>query len=347
MPIVNSSQESWGGRVRMNKTFSGGGTPEAVANTINLYLRRFAAAEDLRKREAADMARDYYTLATDFYEYGWGDCFHFAPRVEGETVHESLVRYEHALALRLGLKPGMNVLDMGCGVGGPMRNIARLSGAKISGLTISHYQVEKGTAQHEKAGLSHLCQSFEGDFCRAPFPDGSFDAVYEIESCCHAADRRAPFREAFRLLKPGGLFGGYDWCLTSQFDPQNPQHEQIRKGIEKGDGLPPLCTTDAHDQALREAGFELLETEDTALTADPQTPWYQPLMSGFSLKQFRNSRAGALFTHALVSVLEKVRLVPKGTVATHAMLRIAQSALPAGGAMGIFTPNYFFLCRKP
>ncbi len=241
----------------------------------------------------------------------------------------------------------MSVLDVGCGVGGPMRNLARVSGASILGLTISGHQVTKGNEKHLRAGLGHLCRSVEGDFCQMPFPDEHFDAVYEIESCCHAADRRAPFREAFRVLKPGALFGGYDWCLTRAFDRRNPSHELIRVGIEKGDGLPPLCTTDEHDEALRDAGFELLETEDKALTADPWTPWYQPLMAGLSLRQFKNSRAGALFTHGLVTALERLHLAPKGTVATHAMLRIAQSALPAGGRLGIFTPNYFFLARKP
>lgn len=330
-----------------SKQFFIGGSPDTVASTIELYLRRFEDAEEVRKREASNMARDYYILATDFYEYGWGECFHFAPRVRGESVRESLSRYEHTLALRLGLKPGMTVLDVGCGVGGPMRNIARLTGANVTGLTISAYQVTRGRGHHERAGLSRVCQSVLGDFCEMPFADARFDAVYEIESCCHAADRRSPFREAFRVLKPGGLFGGYDWCLTSEYDSKNPQHEIVRKGIEKGDGLPPLCTTHDHDKALRDAGFELLETEDRALTADPETPWYQPLMAGLSLPQFKNSRAGAFCTHTMVTALEALRLAPKGTVATHAMLRIAQSALPAAGKLGIFTPNYFFLARKP
>lgn len=329
------------------RTFIGGSPPDQVANTINLYLKRYEMAEEDRKRHASEVARDYYTLATDFYEYGWGRSFHFAPRVKNETVRESLIRYETALALRLGLKPGMRVLDIGCGVGGPMRNIARVTGASITGLTISQYQVHKGTEQTREEGLSPTCQLVEGDFNQMPFPNHHFDAVYEIESCCHAADRRGPFREAFRVLKPGGLFGGYDWCLTSTFDPNNPQHEFIRKGIEKGDGLPPLCTTEQHVQALRDSGFEILETEDKALTADPETPWYQPLQAGFSLKTFRNSRVGAASTHALVTALEKLHLAPRGTVATHAMLRIAQSALPEGGRLGIFTPNFFFLARKP
>jgi hypothetical protein len=57
------------------------------------------------QREYMDMVNHYYNLATDFYEYGWGSSFHFAPRLKGETFESSLKRHEHFLALRLGLAP--------------------------------------------------------------------------------------------------------------------------------------------------------------------------------------------------------------------------------------------------
>lgn len=51
--------------------------------------------------------------ATDFYEQGWGQSFHFAPRGPGETFRESIVRHEHYIALRLGIQPDDVVLDIG------------------------------------------------------------------------------------------------------------------------------------------------------------------------------------------------------------------------------------------
>ena len=50
-------------------------------------------------------------------------------------------RHEYYLAGRLGLKKGSKVLDWGCGIGGPYRNIARFTGADITGITINEYQV--------------------------------------------------------------------------------------------------------------------------------------------------------------------------------------------------------------
>lgn len=84
--------------------------------------------ETKRKEHYDTLASNFYDLVTDFYEYGWGESFHFAPRHNNESFNESIARYELYIALRLGLKPGMKVLDVGCGVGGPQRTIARYSG---------------------------------------------------------------------------------------------------------------------------------------------------------------------------------------------------------------------------
>jgi sterol 24-C-methyltransferase len=50
----------------------------------------------------------------------------------------------------------------------------------------------------------------------------------------------------------GGVFGSYEWCLTDNFDSKNPQHLEIKKKIEIGNGLPDLINTRAVDRALKE-----------------------------------------------------------------------------------------------
>jgi sterol 24-C-methyltransferase len=102
------------------------------------------------------------------------------------------------------------------------------------------------------------------------------------------------------------------------------------------------------DQALRDAGFDLLETRDLASTSDPETPWYAPLEASFSsLSGFRSTSVGIFATHQLVRMLEALHLSPQGTVEAHDVLRVAQRSLLAGGRLGIFTPMYFFLAQKP
>jgi sterol 24-C-methyltransferase len=330
-----------------SRNFQGAIPEQTVKSTVESYSNLFTTEDPhLRKLKASELSRDYYDLATDFYEYGWGQSFHFAPRQAGETVKESLIRYEHNLALKLKLSAEQSVLDVGCGVGGPMRNIARFSGATITGLTINQYQIDRGTKHNHNARLEKQCGFKLGDFLQMPFEAETFDAAYTIEAACHAADRRGPFKETYRVLKKGALFAGYEWCTTDLFDANNAEHRRIKLGIEKGNGLPDVVSTHEVEQSLKDSGFELLEATDWALTAHQETPWYQPLQSGVSLTGFRNSRAGAFVTHQVVRVLETMRLSPKGTVAAHDLLRTAQASLVEGGETGIFTPMFFFLARK-
>ena len=106
----------------------------------------------------------FYSLITDFYEYGWGESFHFAARDIGESFEASIIRQETAIAETIGLKPGMKVLDIGCGVGGPMRNIVKHTGGHVTGITINEYQVERCLKLNKAAGVSDLTAIKQGNF---------------------------------------------------------------------------------------------------------------------------------------------------------------------------------------
>jgi sterol 24-C-methyltransferase len=106
---------------------------DKVAEAADSYTALFDEKQDqkeleaTRKKNYTTLVNHYYDLATDFYEFGWGTSFHFAPRFRSEALAQSISRHEHFLALRLKLDNGMKVLDVGCGVGGPMMEIARFS----------------------------------------------------------------------------------------------------------------------------------------------------------------------------------------------------------------------------
>ena len=68
---------------------------------------------ELRKGNAQKFVDSFYSVVTDFYETGWGQSFHFAPRGNNETFRESIMRHEHYLALKLNIKPDDVVLDLG------------------------------------------------------------------------------------------------------------------------------------------------------------------------------------------------------------------------------------------
>ncbi len=320
--------------------------PDDVKSVVDGYTAIYDAGEQGRREQYRALVNHYYDLVTDFYEFGWGQSFHFAPRRRGESFKASLLRHQHFLADRLALKPGMQVLDVGCGVGGPMGNLARYSGAGFVGINNNTYQIER--AKHHTRDVESLCRFIHGDYMRIPEGDDRYDAAFAIESMPHAPDKAGAFREIMRVLRPGACFAGYEWCLTDDFDPENAEHQWIKNEIMVGDALPEIASMPEICDALRTAGFELLEARDRAPESDPGTPWYRALQGrDLTLASIPRTPFGRALTNLTLRVGERLRLFPEGSRAVSTLLNAAADALVEGGRSGIFTPMFFFLARKP
>lgn len=319
---------------------------DRVERTVEDYIALHRDAAETRRMQYSGLVNRYYDLVTDFYEYGWGDSFHFAPRYRHETFHESLLRYQYFLALRLGLCPGMNVLDIGCGIGGPMRNIAQFSGCQITGINKNSYQVRRAEAINRERGFDSRCRVIGADFMSIPLPNASMDAAFSIEATVHAPNWLDAFSEIRRVLRVGAQFALYDWCLTDLFDHRDPRHQMVKRDIERGAGVADLGTTFQFLDALSRAGFDILDHHDHAAEGD--IPWYEPLApSSFTVAGFRRSGPGRKMTNAVVKLLELARVAPKGAAAVAAFLDEGAAALVQGGRLGIMTPMYFALARVP
>jgi sterol 24-C-methyltransferase len=105
------------------------------------------------------------------------------------------------------------VLDLGCGVGGPAREICRFSGAFITGVNNNAHQVGRAQTITRASGpyLAQHCDFTEANFMELPFGSGSYDHAYAIEATCHAPEPAACYAEIARCLKPGGMFVCYEW----------------------------------------------------------------------------------------------------------------------------------------
>ena len=307
-----------------------------------------------RKAEYATLTRHYYNLATDLYEYGWGTCFHFCRFAYGEPFYQAIARHEHYLAHMMGLRDGMKVLDVGCGVGGPAREIAKFSGAHITGLNNNDYQIERATHYVKKEGLAHQIDFAKGDFMQMSFQPETFDAVYAIEATVHAPSLEGVYSQIFRVLKPGGVFGVYEWLMTDNYDNENVHHREIRLGIEQGDGISNMVRISEGIRAIKAAGFELEITEDLADREDAR-PWYYPLDGNLRMAQSlgdvltigRMTQPGRFTVHNFIGIMEKLHLFPPGTKKTAESLGRAADCLVMGGKEKLFTPMYLMVARKP
>jgi sterol 24-C-methyltransferase len=278
--------------------------------------------------------------------------FHFAPRLKDETFIESIKRAEYYLALRAGIGAESKVLDVGCGVGGPMRNIHQFTGADITGVTLNEYQVKVGNQYCEQKGVADKCRVVQGDFQKLDetVPKNNFDVAIAIEATCHSPDRVMAFSSINRCLKKGGIFVGYDWIVLPErgFDKNDPDHLRIKEGIEVGNGLPTLAIAADIVKALEDSGFEVIEAYDANrnVHSEHEIPWYETLNGSFTLSGFRMTHLGRICTHTLVTTLEFFGIAPKGTVRVSALLNATAIDLCDGGKKEIFTPSFFFLARK-
>src|SRR4029079_4187317 len=107
------------------------------------YIGLHDGSVEARKASYATLVNHYYDLATDFYLFGWGESFHFARRHAGESFRESIRRHQLYLAHRLDMRRGQRVIDMGCGVAGPLSALVRATGAHIIGVNNNEYQLAK------------------------------------------------------------------------------------------------------------------------------------------------------------------------------------------------------------
>ncbi|RHZ69758.1 hypothetical protein Glove_279g30 [Diversispora epigaea] len=310
--------------------------------------------EEKLKRCDTDLTNAYYNIATDFYEYGWGECFHFCRFYPGENFYQAIARHEHYLASYLNVKPGMKVLDIGCGVGGPAREIAHFTGAHITGLNNNDYQISRANKSSVKCGLENQTSFVKGNFLEIPFEENTYDAIYAIEATCHSPKLSSVYAEAFRVLKPGGKFAFYEWCVTDNYDSTNPEHRRIVRGIEYADGIPELFSKKFAEQALKDVGFEVEVANDLAIN-DDNVPWYYPLEGSLSKAQtfwdyftvFRMTGFGKFCTRSLVWSLETFGIIPTGSLQTQYVLEIAGDCLTEGGRLGLFTPMFLMVGKKP
>jgi SAM-dependent methyltransferase len=126
------------------------------------------------------------------------------------------------LARVAGLRHFMEVLDVGCGVGGPARTLAAEFGCRVTGIDTREEYIGVARELSDRVGMGGQVAFRRGNAVDLPFPDASFDAVWVQHTVASVEDKPALFLEARRVLRPGGRLALCDACAGSKFSRALP-----------------------------------------------------------------------------------------------------------------------------
>jgi ubiquinone/menaquinone biosynthesis C-methylase UbiE len=121
-----------------------------------------------------------------------------------DEFHSRRRRATADLAAMLAPAPADHLLDIGSGLGGPARYLAKVCGCRVTGIDLTAQFVATAVDLTRRTGLAHRVAFRQGSALDLPFADASFDLAWSQNVAMNIADRPRYYAEMRRVLKPGG-----------------------------------------------------------------------------------------------------------------------------------------------
>jgi sarcosine/dimethylglycine N-methyltransferase len=167
------------------------------------------------------------------------------------------------LAALLRPRASDNLLDIGCGIGGPARWIAAKFGCCVTGVDLTPEFCVAARELNAATGLADRVRILHGSALALPVADGSFDRAYSQAVLMNVSDKRGFSHEAFRILRPGGLLA----LSLVGAGPAGEPYYPLPWAIASASSF--LATPDQIRTDLLAAGFEIECLQDTSAAAVP------------------------------------------------------------------------------
>ncbi|EYC26549.1 hypothetical protein Y032_0010g1214 [Ancylostoma ceylanicum] len=298
-------------------------------------------AEAKKSGDHLAVTSHYYSVMSAVIDEYFGGNFHFAPPKKANmTLNDALLDLHRKIGEKLGLKEGKSCVDIGCGIGGVMRDLA-VTGADLTGITIAANEVEIGNIEFRKMGIDSTCHLIEGDCHNMPLEDSSKDAAYAIYSLKYFPQLDGVMKEVSRVLKQGGRFLVYDLMKTEKYDKNNEEHVEIVEGLEYACGMPSLHTREGLVSAAERYGLTFEEEEDISATNG------SPFHYCFSHSPLFMWLIKSSCIRNLISIGQKLRILPKGFHNFDAVfLSGTVQKIVDGGRLGILSGSKIFVFKR-
>lgn len=161
------------------------------------------------------------------------------------------------LADALPIREGDTLVDIGCGIGGPARYLAKRFNCRVEGIDITAPFIDAANKLSALVAMQDAVRCQHGDGQNLPYKDETFDGGYSQHVLMNVPDRTTFFAEAFRVLKPGAFFALTEHGLGPVGEPHHPV-----PWSEDGSGAYLMRPSDTVD-ILKETDFRNVEVTDT------------------------------------------------------------------------------------
>lgn len=232
----------------------------------------------------------FYDRSSKLWEDVWGEHMHhgyYVPETRTDHKQAQIDMIDEVLKWAEVDSTKVNrMVDVGCGIGGSSRHIARKYGCKTEGLTLSPYQANRGIELAKEQGLQDSCNFQVADALDMPFENGSFDLVWSLESGEHMPDKKQFVSELFRVACPGGRIIIVTWChrdLEENETSLTKKEQKLLAKINRAYYLPPWCSVNDYITILKEEHNAVdVKREDWSYIIAPF--WKAVIQSSLNLK---------------------------------------------------------------
>lgn len=258
---------------------------------LNLRHRSFTVAATAAATATADDGlrkgiAELYDESSGLWESIWGDHMHhgfYEPTASPASIdgHRAaqIRMVEEALSFTGvqddQLKKPKRIVDVGCGIGGSSRYLARKYGAECKGITLSPVQAQRAQALAAAEGLADQVSFQVADALDQPFPDGHFDLVWSMESGEHMPDKTKFVGELARVAAPGATIIIVTWChrdLLPSEDSLRPDEISLLNKICDAYYLPKWCSAVDYVKIAESYSLEKIRTADWSENVAPFWP---------------------------------------------------------------------------